>query len=429
MWLKKKQMRGSKLFISAVFLLTPFGVAILFRLLLPIIWCLEYIFSDSCNDQFIVFFHLIYLICLLIGFIFVYKLFIQHQNKLDKTPSFLINQGNDGLPIFLILCILSILFFTPLPVFQSGGSDAIMLMQEESKGATWFFSGALLTLSYPLYFLFFTDKSIRNKIIYFLFLIIISASAGKKGGILDFFTNLILIASIFMSFRRRFSFKIFLSALFLITLTIFFALYQYLQTIGFELNSSVVAQSLPILYNLTTGSYTSYLEYLHNFGGLQTAQLYSDNLGDYGTFKYFFNSYLKIIDPSLGINKSIGPFLNYQINGSDLPNGVNPTFFYELIFIYGNKYFGLASLPFVPIFFLFFVRIMKRLYSFLNSTKDVYTMSLYFFGLKFLLFFLNDTLNALRSLPFVLLLYFFRNMKFIKLAYFKKNDNITKFAE
>jgi hypothetical protein len=353
----------------------------------------------------------------------VYQLFKEHQNKIEQTPPNIQNQSKYSLPLFLFVCIISILLFTPLPILQLGGSDAIMLMQEESKGATWFFSGALLTLSYPLYFLFFLDRSTRNKIIYFLLLIVVSASAGKKGGILDFFTNLILIASIFISFRKTVSFKILLSLLFLIALTIFFALYQYLKTLGIELDFSIIAQTLPILYDLTTSSYTSYLEYLHNMGGLQTAQLYSDNLGNFGTFKYFFNSYLKVIDPNLGINKSIGPFLNYHINGSDIPNGVNPTFFYELIFIYGNKYYGIASLPFVPIIFFFFVKITKKLYSFFNSSKDVYTMSLYFFGLKFLLFFLNDTLNALRSLPFILILIFFKKLKLIKLSSSKKIDN------
>lgn len=413
-------MRGNNLFILIIFLFTPFGVAILFRLILPSIWCLYYLFSDFNNDRFIVFSHLIYLLSLFIGYIFIYKIFIQHQKRLNETSSSIQHQGNYSLPFFLILCILLILFFTPLPIFQSGGSDAIMLMQEEAKGATWFFSGALITLSYPLYFLLFLDRSKRNKLIYFLLLIMVSASAGKKGGILDFFTNLILIGSIFISFKRTFDFKMLLFATFFLSLTIFFALYQYSQTLGFELNSSVIAQSLPILYNLTTSSYTSYLEYIHNLGGLQTAHIYSDSLGDFGTFKYFFNSYLKVIDSHLGINKSIGPFLNYQINGSDLPNGVNPTLFYELIFIYGNKYFGLASLPLIPLILLFFVRILKKLYSFLNSSKDVYLMAIYFFALKFLLYFLNDTLNSLRILPFILILFLFRTSNLIKFDSFKK---------
>lgn len=413
-------MSRNNLFILIVYLFTPFGVVILFRLLLPSIWCLNYLFSDFNNDSIIVFFHLIYLLCLFVGFIFIYKIFIQHQKRLHEISSSIQHQGNYSLPFFLILCILLILFFTPLPIFQSGGSDAIMLMQEEAKGATWFFSGALLTLSYPLYFLFFLDKSKRNKLIYFSLLIMVSASAGKKGGILDFFTNLILIGSIFISFKRTFDFKILLFASFLLSLTIFFALYQYLQTLGFELDSSFLAQSLPILFNLATGSYNSYLEYIHNLGGLQTAQLYSDNLGDFGSFKYFFNSYLKVIDPNWGINKSIGPFLNYQINGSDLPNGVNPTLFYELIFIYGNKYFGLASLPLLPLILSFFVKLLKKLYSFLNSSKDVYLMAFYFFAIKFFLYFLIDTLNALRTLPFILILFFFRTSNLIKFDSFKK---------
>ena len=407
-------MRVNNLIILITFLLTPFGVAILFRLLLPSIWCLDYLFSDNNNDSFIVFFHLVYLLCLFVGFIFIYKIFIQHQKRLNEIASSFQHQGNYNLPFFLILCILLILFFTPLPIFQSGGSDAIMLMQEEEKVTTWFFSGALLTLSYPLYFLVFLDKSKRNKIIYFSLLLMISASAGKKAGILDFFTNLVLISSIFISFKRTFGLKMLLFGSLLSSLTIFFALYQYLQTLGFELNYSVLAQSLPVLFNLAKGSYSSYLEYMHNLGGLQIVQIYSDNLGDFGTFKYFFNSYLKVIDPNLGISKSIGPFLSYHIHGSDLPNGVNPTLFYELIFIYGNKYFGLASITLIPLIFLFFVKISKKLYSFLNSSKDVYTMALYFFALKFLLFFINDTLNAIRSLPFILLLILFRTRKLIK---------------
>jgi hypothetical protein len=155
------------------------------------------------------------------------------------------------------------------------------------------------------------------------------------------------------------------------------------------------------------------LEQIHNLNGINYISNYSNELGDFGSFKYFFNSFIKIISPSNGINKSIGPYLNKMIYDSEIPNGVNPTFFYELIFISGNKYFGLISFIFIPLILFILFRLYRIMY--INAKKlDIYSLSIYLFLLKFLLFFLNDTLNAIRTLPFILILVFFKLYRRIK---------------
>jgi len=141
--------------------------------------------------------------------------------------------------------------------------------------------------------------------------------------------------------------------------------------------------------------------------------LYHDQLGDHYVINYFFNSYIKILNLPGGVNKSIGPFLNYWIYGSDRPNGVNPIFFYELIFLTGNKYYGILAILLLPVIFYFMFRCYKRVVY--MKRVNVYKMGIYLFILRFWLGFLSDSLSSMRSLPFLALLiviYYLTKVKF-----------------
>jgi hypothetical protein len=353
---------------------------------------------------------------LLVGFKYLFDKFLVFQKNLSvKTvPKFIDNNKNGSL-ILLFSLILIILFLTPLPLFQEGGSDAIVLMQNDSssKTSTWLFSGTLLVLSYPIYFLIFLESKAIKKFLYIIILIFISISSGKKAGMLDFLSTFILVSSVYIIFSKTFGFKkviLFISAAFL---TLFFAFFQFYKTLGLDISGVSISDIIFVIYKLTTSSFTSYLEQIHNLNGINYISNYSNELGDFGSFKYFFNSFIKIISPSNGINKSIGPYLNKMIYDSEIPNGVNPTFFYELIFISGNKYFGLISFIFIPLILFILFRLYRIMY--INAKKlDIYSLSIYLFLLKFLLFFLNDTLNAIRTLPFILILVFFKLYRRIK---------------
>ena len=397
--------------------MTPFGIFIIIRIIIPSIWIFNYLFNSSNSDKEIVFFHFIYLFLLLVGFNSLFNKFLSFQNKLQlSSVSQNVNNNKNGALILLLSLIFIISFLTPLPLFQEGGSDAIVLMQNESssKTSTWLFSGTLLVLSYPLYFLIFLERKSIKKFLYIFILIFISISSGKKAGMLDFLSTIILVASVYIVFEKTFGFKKIILFIFCAFLTLFFAFFQFYKTLGLDISGVLVSDIFLVVYNLTTNSFSSYLEQIHNLNGINYISIYSNALGDFGSFKYFFNSFIKIISPSNGIDKSIGPFLNKMIYDSEIPNGVNPTLFYEFIFIFGSKYFAFLSFIFVP-FILFFISYLYLLMFFNAKILNIYSLSIFLFFIKFFLYFLNDTLNAIRSLPFVLILFLFSYLRKVSL--------------
>jgi hypothetical protein len=396
-------MIGNKINYFFLFLFTPFGIFIILRILIPGIWCFDYLISNLKNeDSLLILGHLLYLIILLIGFLKIFTFVFDKQRKIELSNSF-INDNFQPLPYLLLFFIFVILFFTPLPLFQSGGSDAVVLMQEEAKGATWFFSGALSILSYPIFFLIFLEQNTRRKIFYFLLVLFTSISAGKKTGILEFLINFILIASFYHCIYKYVNLKTIFLIIIGILLSFTFAIFQYTQTIAIDYNSINYSESFNLLLKLSTSSFTSYLEQIHVLGGIKYLQIYSDQLGELGPINYFFNSFIKVFNSSGGIQKGIGPFLNYMIYNSEIPNGVNPTLFYEFMFIGGKKNWAYLSFLIIPFIFYIIFNFLKKLYT-RKKKENIYTLSLYFFSIKLLLFFLVDTLNAIRSTPFICIL-------------------------
>jgi hypothetical protein len=289
-----------------------------------------------------------------------------------------------------------------LPLFHGGGSDATLLLQDDAKTSTWLFSGILATLSLPLYFLVFYEQKKSKRILYIILLIICAISDGKKGGLLEFFVNIVLVAGVSVNLRKSVTSKHVTLFVIVLASTFIFAAYQYAQTLNRAFTISDIGSSFSIILNLTNLSFSAYLEQMHVAGGLNLIHIYHEQLGEHNIFNYFFNSYIKLLGFDGGIKKGIGPFLNYWIYDSDRANGINPTFFYELIFVTGKKYYGIISIFIIPSIFYLIIRYYKKISSIRHMS--IYKMAIYLFLIKFLISFLIDTLNAIRSLPFLFLL-------------------------
>jgi hypothetical protein len=409
-----------KVFLFFLFLFTPLGLFVIYRVIFPFDWCINFISSNPSYKAIdVVYWHMLYLFILFIGVLFVFRTFIVIQKstlRKSLNENYISKPSFPFIPVFTIILIL---LLAPIPLFHEGGSDATLLAYQDpnTKSASWLVSGILSTLSLPLYFLVFYEKNFRRKILYIVLLIICAISDGKKAGFLEFILDMLLVAGFTLNLGKRITFKYI--ALFIVVLmgAFFFAIYQYFKTTNKSVSLNELANSFSIMIDLAYLSFCSYLDQIHVLNGLDLIEIYHRQLGNHNIINYFFNSYIKMLGLPGGIKKSIGPFLNYWLYGSDRPNGVNPIFFYELIFITGNKYYGIVAIFILPVIF-YFIIIYYRLLAYIKRV-DIYKMAIYLFMIKFLTGFLTDTLNAIRSLPFLALLvviYFLSKVKFSKSA-------------
>ena len=397
-------------------ILGPFGIFILFRILLPVYWSIEFLLTNLNHQYYeIVLFHLLYLLveAFLISYLMIYIIRITKKyRKLRQNDDYIVSKNKEG-NRYLLFSMIGISFFfllnfNTLPIFMSGGSDAIVALGEQQKTKTWIMYGFLGMFLLLLLFSIIYIKNIKKKYFLGTILFISAISTGKKAALISIFNKLIFVYYLFLIYKPKLPiFKVF----FVLLLSVFFIIYQFSRTSGIEFELLEIFQ---ILFNLIYSSANSYLSQFIILDGVSYAQLYSNQLGDGGAFLYLFNPFLKFLF-GIGIEKSIGPFLMYQFYGSEFPNGVNPTLFFEYIFVYGSFF---AILPaFITLGLVFYfakIFIKKTVYNFDKSLLLTVT----YFGL-FLscLSFTADTLNTIRSLPFIVLpMFWFYFIKFLSIV-------------
>ncbi len=406
----------------------PLGIFLFFRVILPVIWCSNFLIINGFSHKYsgLVFIQLLYL--LLEGLLTI-NLMIYIINKVAKYRKFRANQEHifekdkDARYFAFIgfLCILIFLIFDfkSLPIFMRGGSNAIVLLGIKQKNKTWLMYGLLnFSLSLLLFSVVYM-KSWKKKYIYGFILFLVAMITGKKSSLIVIFSSLIFIYYIFSVKKPKFPFiKIGIGLL----LSVIFIMYQYSRTIGIGigLNLPIIADDF---FNLIYSSSNNYLSQIISGGGIYYAPLYSRLLGIGGPIIYILNPFEKIIF-GFGIYKAIGPFLSSVLYGYELPFGVNPTLFFEYIFVYGSKIvIPLSFINLIVVFILARYFIMKMIYDF---NKNI-LVTITFFGLFIsCLAFTSDTLNTIRGIPFVVLPYLlFYFIKYIQFITKSKNEEIA----
>jgi hypothetical protein len=394
------------------FLLSPFGFFLLFRCIIPEIWCINFLIDYNIATQyyFLVFSHLIYLVLetiLMILFFNKISLIIQ-KNRQNVS----VNKNYSSLSYILILGLSILVYFSTIPLFEDGGSDAIVSMGETDKFSTWLVFGIIRIIITALLFFAYFENNNFKKLLFFLFIIFFSILDGKKGGVVFFFNSIIFTHYFFSSKEPKINLRLFLISTIFILVSIVYAVIQFNRTIGLDIDYESLTIGFNKIINLTYSSFSSYLKQMIKLNGLKYAEAYSNNLGIFGTVKYLLNSFTKLLF-GIGIDQAIGPYLNYSLFGSLFPNGVNPILFFECIFVGGNMFYSILSFPLLILIFIFlYNRSRKLLYSANNNLIDT---AIHFNFIIFYLTLLTDTLNAIRSLPFLLLLYLIKILSKIKL--------------
>lgn len=385
-------------------LLGPFGFFLLFRIFVPMSWCIEFLYLYDSNVKYfnIVLFHFLFLFfqgiltfSLMFYTIKTVKLYRKYrnieiyQNAKNREATSFSKVALIGIGAFLLLN------YNSLPIFMEGGSDAVVLLGEIEKTKTWFMYGMLEIFSTLLVISIVNTINQKRKFQYGILYFMAAAIGGKKAAIIGAFSKLIFLYYLFSTKKPNLPIVKILIGL---SLSAFFIVMQFSRTAGFELE---YARIFDILQKLIYSSSTVYLEQLISMDGLQYAENYSDHLGSGGSVLYILNPFVKFLF-GIGIDKSIGPYIMEQFYGAtEIPNGVNPTLFFEYIFVYGSLEYIIFA--FLNLFFVFILAryfIKKVIVNF--NTNILLTVT--YFGLFMSCFgFLADTLNTVRSLPFTLL--------------------------
>lgn len=384
-------------------ILGPFGMFFLFRIILPEIWCIDFLVNTTSNHKFydIVILHSVYLLFegFLIISLMIYIINMVVKYRRYRQKQLYINGVNyQGLKFSIISTILIVLFFIfnfhTLPIFMDGGSDAIVALGEQQKTKTWFMYGMLGTLTTLLLFSIIYLKSMKKKVFYGAVLLLASLVTGKKSALIGLFSKFIFVY--FMLNTKKPKLPI-IKIGFVLLLSIIFIVFQFSRTSGVDFD---ISQVFKIIFSLIYSSSTVYLNQFINMSGLDYAQMYSNSLGDGGSIVYILNPFMKFLF-GIGIEKSIGPYLVYQFYGSEFPNGVNPTLFFEPIFVFGK--YSAILFSFLNLFIVFILAryFIKKVI--INFNKSI-LITITFFGLFMSsLSFTIDTLNTVRGLPFVLI--------------------------
>lgn len=403
-------------------LLSPFGIIALFRIFLPLFWCIEFLYTHGLEHYgfTIVLTHALYLILqgILLLMLMIYIVNLANKNRVKRRNRRYVEVKDRAGRWYAKFALIGIILFfvlnyQDLPLFSSGGSDAIMTLGEDQKIKTWLMYGLLGMLSYILIFSIIYTASKNKKYSYGLILIMSAIVTGKKAAIISIFGKFIFVYYVLAAIKPSFPIAKIVVA---IVVSSLFIVYQFSRTAGFEFD---VIDTFQILTNLIYSSSTVYLVQLIDLDGVSYAAEYSDKLGPYGPFTYVFNPFLKLLF-GIGIYKAPGPYLGEVLFNMNSANGANMTLFFEYIFIFGSPYFALlATFHMIAVLFLakFFIKKV------INDIHTNFLITVTYFSLFLACFiFLFDSLYAVRSLPFIVfpyVLYIF--FYFIKIGIRKKH--------
>jgi hypothetical protein len=268
-----------------------------------------------------------------------------------------------------------------------------MILNEQHKNKTWFWFGVLNIFIIILIFSIVYTNNKKKKFYYVLIALIASIIPGKKSAVIGLISKFIFTYYL-VSYRKPNLpwIKIFIGFLF----SIIFIVYQYSRTAGIDFNFSKTI----LIFHIVYSSSTVYLNQIIEQGGIEYIHLYSNLLGDYGPIIYIFNPFLKFLF-GIGIDKAPGPFLGEMLYGYTLPNGVNPTLFFEILFVFGNIF-----VVFFSFLIMFIIMYLAKIFIknvIIDYNKNILVSVMYFYLFLSCFSFLNDTLNTIRNLPFAIL--------------------------
>lgn len=363
-----------------------FGFIIFARFLIPAIYLTDYIFR---SDEY---FGVAAAVLLSISMIFfACSSSIIYCMKNSITPH--LSPTNDRSKYVILLCVL-LIFNISLPAFQGLGSEALNNLYNTNKVQAWI-GFCLLELCY-------------------LQFILAAVFATSKKGVLGNLLCAICIGLLSMS-------KVIVLAVAFKYLTARLLVGQRSSNKGFFVFIALGIVAVGLLLQVTSGQlsqlgalelvvqvtevffYSSNFLYILMFerGGIELLSEYRtvNELDYYGGLKYFLNPLFAVF--GMGLNSSIGPFLNYELFGSVDSRGVNPTLFWEVAAVYGI----LVASAVTPIITILIVVIATWLMRESLRRRSRFEMALIMQLGFYTLTMFADSLYAIRSIiPLIVLL-------------------------
>jgi len=296
--------------------------------------------------------------------------------------------------IFLVLVAWFLFNWNSIPLFI-GGSNAIVDMNEQSKHSTWFSFGVLSVCVSFLLVAFAYQKSNFLKLLLAFFIIFLALLPGKKSGLLNAVGMLLLVEFCFGAGRKNFPlFKVAFAGF----LGIIYIGFQYARTLGISFDIHEVFLSIAELIYIHS---TVYLRQFIDSGALSIAESYPKDAMTSGVLGYYLNPFYKVVFGT-GIEKAVGPYVSNYLYGSGAGvTGANPTLFFELIFVSGTWFGSLLAFGIIPIWSIAMILIVNRLA--MNFNKEISIIVFYLMMLGFMFYVVIDSLNAIRTVPFVAL--------------------------
>lgn len=372
----------------------PFFYFLVTRVYLPLLYLIYIYFTDLSNNY-------VYAITLLqvFGFflfslLIIKKIYIS-SFQIDRTP-LKVQNLNNRIYIFLslIYSFFVLLYLNKqIPLFNPGGSEAILFLNESSRFSALLLSG--LTISKLACVTKFFQK--RNRLLWTLLLIFLCLLTGKKAGILDVIW-LITLGSIY--YQKSIGIKKINIFLFF-NFVILFAFYQYQKTkyLGsiisldfFDYRNFITIPS--VFLNIFYFASNVHLIQLFEWGGLGYFLDYSSEVDP---FNYFLNPILKLLNIG-GVERTLGTYLTNNLFNADISVGAPMTLFLESLSVGGflGALFGLL----ISYFLLRIIlnNINRVGIEHINFTKNSIVLLL-------IPYVLSDTLNGYKTLLFIYFLH------------------------
>lgn len=365
-------------------ILTPIFYVLLYRQIIPLHWYFNTEVQVDNQYQLLFNLHVLYLVYqITLSLIIMLYVYFNIMNKQPINEQITINKKvSFKLLLFALLGL--VILGNDIPVLSGFSSENIVRSSSENKIITFLGFGLLTSVSTFALIAFTYRWDIRRKT-----LILIAALptflASKKSGFIVFVQDCVLL--LILS-RYSFSTNFILRILCYLLLSVLFGLF---------ILSNMVQLDIKKILDIYYATSTSYLNVFWQDYGIRLEHAYRKEIGEIPAFQYLANPFLKILGIG-GIEYSIGPYLSSKLNGvgdGKVLTGVNPTLFFELVFIFGQALGVFMSFLLITLINLFIIKIFNILSK--AQYSEIIVLCVYWEGYKFLNSVQFDIVNSYKS--------------------------------
>lgn len=302
---------------------------------------------------------------------------------------------------FLPLIFVLIIFNTNLPLFAGKGSEALASLSITNKYQTWI-GFVLLETTYLQFILLGSRSPTKKGTIFLLFVAFIIGSLSMSKAIAAAVLLKFITIRLFTNVKTPL-----LPVITGIVFSVFFIATVYYFTLSSAAGDGIKNITAGVDFFSILSTVWEIIYYSANFvyimmlerGALEYADLYSHLNNHFIGLNYFLNPFIAPL--GMGISQSIGPFINEILFATKGPRGVNPSLFFEFLYVYSAP----IAVIFTPIVSVTILIIFYKIFDIAVRTKNTFDAALLMQIAFYLITFLSDSLFSIRSIfPLILIL-------------------------